>query len=311
MGDQKRKKDYPCLKCNQHVKRNDPAVLCNMCELWVHKDCAKIEDALFDHLVKQQKHEGRVYWACVACNKFASKFYSGLRKIEERVSTVEATLVDHQSAIDAVNEKVKVLEQKCIKANDDIAKVESGVQENASESVFNEMRERETRCCNVIIHGLKEPDLTINDKDTRITEDMQIIQNLCNEIEVVLQAEDDVKFARRLGVKPSNEDDPRPLLMSLKSSDVRNKVLSNAKKLANKSAEWKKVSIAADLTKRQREEEKNMREDAKNRNAKRTTNEEKNWEWKVVGRRGDRRLVKVKLQVDTRGRILRSQANAV
>ena len=309
MGDQKeRKKDYPCLKCNMHVKKNEPAVLCNMCELWVHKVCAKISDDLFDHLVKQQKNEGRVYWACVSCTSFSSKFYSGLRKIEGRVSAVEAKLDEHDSAIDAVNEKVKILEQNCLKANDEIAKVESGVHDKASDVIFTEMRERESRMCNAIVHGLQEPDLQIKDKDIRIANDMKKIQNLFDEMEADIKADDEVKFARRLGERPSSTAEPRPLLIGFKICSTRNDLLKNARKLAdNDVEEWKKVSVVADLTKRQREEENKMRKEAESLNSNRSVDEIKNWEWKVVGRRGDRHLVKMKLQLDTGARKLRSQ----
>ena len=42
-----RKKDFPCLKCDMHVKKNEHAVQCSLCELWVHKTCADISDVLF------------------------------------------------------------------------------------------------------------------------------------------------------------------------------------------------------------------------------------------------------------------------
>ncbi len=69
---------------------------------------------------------------------------------------------------------------------------------------------------------------------------------------------------------------------------------------------WSNVSVISDLTKRQREEEKKMRQEADRLNAERSKEDEKNWLWKVVGRRGERRLVKTK-PVEETGRSTRAR----
>ena len=57
--------------------------------------------------------------------------------------------------------------------------------------------------------------------------------------------------------------------------------------------------MISDLTKRQREEEGKMRQEADRLNGERSEEDAKNWLWKVVGRRGERRLVKMKPQEET------------
>jgi hypothetical protein len=53
------------------------------------------------------------------------------------------------------------------------------------------------------------------------------------------------------------------------------------------------VNISADLTKRQREEEKDMKKEAERRNTQLTeTDKAKNLEWILVGARGEKRLIK-------------------
>ena len=310
MADKKeRKKDYPCLKCDKHVKKNDPAVLCNMCELWIHKECAKLEDALFDHLVKQQKHEGSIYWACVSCSSFSVKFHASLGKIEKRLTTVETTVEKHTTDIASLQDEVKAIDNKYDKSKEDVVKMRSEVQSNAESAIFSEMRDRENRKNNIVVHGLTEPDTKIKDKDTRIAADMKKIQELFSVLEVNIDAEETAKYARRLGERPVGTAGPRPLLIGFKVLDSKQTILDNSRKLAEKSDVWKNVSVISDLTKRQREDEQKLRHEAERLNAERSVDDTKNWEWKVVGRRGERRLVKVKPLVDTgrntRGRQMR------
>jgi hypothetical protein len=68
-------------------------------------------------------------------------------------------------------------------------------------------------------------------------------------------------------------------------------VLKNAKKLDN--TRYKNVNIAPDMTKRQREEEKELKKTAEERNRNLPeTDLAKNLHWTVVGARGERRIEK-------------------
>jgi hypothetical protein len=301
-----RKKDYPCLKCDKHVKKNDSAVLCNMCEMWIHKDCAKLNDALFDHLVKQQKHVGSIYWSCVSCTSFSAKFHASLGRIDNRVKAVETTVEKQSTDIAALQDKVKDMGEKLDNSKETDGKMRAEVQENAEIAVFSEMRDRENRRNNIVVHGLTEPDAKIKDKTNRIAKDMEKIQDLFSKLEVTIEADDVVKYARRLGERPVGDAGPRPLLIGFKSLDSKQTILDNTRKLSEKEDVWSNVSVISDLTKRQREEEKKMRQEADRLNAERSKEDEKNWLWKVVGRRGERRLVKTK-PVEETGRSTRAR----
>jgi hypothetical protein len=71
----------------------------------------------------------------------------------------------------------------------------------------------------------------------------------------------------------------------------RSKLLRNARNL-EKTA-FKNVNVSADLTKKQRDEEKEMWKEAENRNENLSESDRsKNLQWLVVGARGEKRLVK-------------------
>ena len=156
------------------------------------------------------------------------------------------------------------------------------------------------------MHGLVEPDASVKDLNTRITKDKEKIQQLMSQIEVDLQVNDVVKFAKRLGAKSEQADRARPLLLGLKSIDHKERMLDNASKLNDMPEPWKSVSIVQDLTTMQRSEEKKMREEAQRLTDEQSDDDKKNWLFKVVGRRGERRILKVPVLqaqgVERRGR---------
>jgi hypothetical protein len=117
----------------------------------------------------------------------------------------------------------------------------------------------------------------------------------------VTMEEDTVRFCRRVGEK---KEEPRPLVCGFWDEKDRNKVLRNAWKLEG--TDFENVSICPDLTRKQREEEADMRKEADRRNAEELTDEDqaKNLRWAAVGDCGQRFLVKTtarELRIEGRG----------
>ena len=105
------------------------------------------------------------------------------------------------------------------------------------------------------------------------------------------------RFARRLSPVADNDTpSPRPLLIGFKTEDGRDAVLEKSPLLGDKDEPWSSVNVVMDLTKCQRKEEKKLRDTASKKNAELGEDEEGNWRWKVVGRRGERKMVKVLIQ---------------
>ena len=42
--------EYSCKIYSSEVKDTDPAVLCDLCEKWIHTDCASIRETQYGHL---------------------------------------------------------------------------------------------------------------------------------------------------------------------------------------------------------------------------------------------------------------------
>jgi hypothetical protein len=96
---------------------------------------------------------------------------------------------------------------------------------------------------------------------------------------------EDIKFCRRVGPKGER---PRPLIIGFYSHATRNAVLRiNLKDAAPH------LTLGPDLTKKQREEEAEIWKEMEERNNKRTEDEKaKNLHWRVVGQKGERRLIR-------------------
>ena len=90
-------------------------------------------------------------------------------------------------------------------------------------------------------------------------------------------------------------DKVRPLIISFDTPQMRDKVILNAKKLSGKD-KFKKVYLAPDLTKRQREDdaakEAELKAEANAKNEDLSDEEKNSFEYRVVGPRGKRRIGK-------------------
>ena len=97
-----RKKNYPCLRCKVHVKQNEKAVQCSLCDLWVHKDCEGMSDETFNVLDLQNEEMGQCSWHCGSCHSYARKFDKRMKNLEKRVQDIEKDLPDMQSNIETI-----------------------------------------------------------------------------------------------------------------------------------------------------------------------------------------------------------------
>jgi hypothetical protein len=160
------------------------------------------------------------------------------------------------------------------------------------------VNERESCQVNLIVHGLAEPPEDIKDGRERAAADNSKVQELVNLIEAGVQVSESVRYNKRLGAKKEHET--RPLLLGFRKRDDRDKILSNAPKLARVGEPWDKVNVVPDMTKRQRQEDKDVKEEAERRNNDMDEEEAKNWVNKVVGARGQRRVIRVSRKDEVR-----------
>ena len=296
MPQEKRKKNFPCIGCRQHVKIIDKAVQCSLCGLWIHKDCASMEDELFKYLVDEFSLRGSIEWKCDSCKETSKRFHTEVLAVKKSVTTLEKKQTEQNDVIAKMEERIQALED----SSKSQGKKNDILQDSISSSIYTEQKERSSRKDNIIIHSLVEVADDVNGGDERRQADIIKIQELVQQINADVNALDDIRFCARLGEKKKGEGlvGPRPLLVGFTSSEVKEKIMQKAKKLKDLNEPWCKIKIVHDITARQRKEEKELFEEAERKNKAMSGDASANFQWVVVGRRGERSMKRVKKKQD-------------
>jgi hypothetical protein len=278
---QKRQKDYPCLKCDEHCKKGAAAIQCNLCDQWAHPACANISDTLFKELVHQYDNNGGTTWSCKSCRAAAEKLNKKINEIYKKVHHLEERTTANEDDISVLKSGISNLEKK-IQDNKVERKTTMG---EAQGAVFGELRDREERKGNLVIHNIPEHKKDSTAKE-RKEADSLYIKNLLKKMKVDQQVQQDIKFMRRLG---EYSEKPRPLLIGLHKEQSKKEILQKARNL-NKAD---RISIVPDLTARQRKEDEELRKEVERRNNEMSASESLNYHWRLVGIKGERRIAKL------------------
>ncbi|RUS75853.1 hypothetical protein EGW08_016374 [Elysia chlorotica] len=247
-----KKENTACGKCDKEVGRKDPALKCDMCEIWHHTNCEAVPDSFYKAI--QETGQGAsqgLHWYCRKCNKFATRFMAGLNSLSLRQ--------------DALEEKVKGIENQAEATNNSVAEMAKGklpsgmlgtVKEVAKEAQ-EETRNRIWRGRNLLIFGLDEPEH--KDRDMRATEDNRRVKDLLG------FSQDNAlpKEIRRIGNYDAEKC--RPLRVAYATENDRDDTLRNFRK-AKKTEETakdtpkplQKISMRRDMTPTERKEEADL-----------------------------------------------------
>ena len=137
-----------------------------------------------------------------------------------------------------------------------------------------------------IMHRVREPDQVFRTAEERRGQDMEECKKVFTAIG--LELNDDISFCRRIG---EVGDEPRPLVLILRTEEIKRKVLDRAKYLRDST--FQEVGIVPDLTAKQRREEQSMAEEVERKKRVTTTvtgeRKRKQAKAKVVPKKGDTR----------------------
>ncbi len=266
----------PCGRCRKMVVRGDEALMCEICENWFHIKCERVTKPQY----KQQVAKGKsnFHWFCDTCDILQSGVIKQMTLLKAEHSRFKERL-DEIEECKASKEDLKAVEEK--KADkDDMKNLEqrvttlegnqgtSGIQSNHGPStsgtdqakeVIKEIKAQEERKLNVIIFNLAEgPGQDNQDKVKHDKEEVKEIGKICQ----ASIKKDDITMAKRLG-KKTDGSNPRPLLITLSNDEKKKALFMNLKKLQTAPDKYKKISVRHDLTPKQQEDEKALREEAK------------------------------------------------
>ncbi len=283
----------PCLGCGENCTGKQYSVHCTLCKLWCHKECAGLSDQLFKMLELQRKETGQAFWACRSCMNFASSITTKVQEVDKKVEELRGQVKENRDGIERTNDNVKKVEKKVErmerKAEDAERKSENGM--------YEEMRAREAIKRNLIIHGLEEP-------DSRYKTDKEKTEADLAECDKIFRAtggqarKRDIRFCRRIGERGQAK---RPILLGMKTEDIKTDLLDRAPQLQR--TDYKHVTIGPDQTRKQRKAEADLKEQMERKNREELTEEDrsKNLQWMVIGRKGEKRVVKAQAREEQSG----------
>jgi hypothetical protein len=277
-----------CGKCGSKVK--DRGIQCDVCTKWHHVVCSDLPDNLFKAVNKYDK--GGIKWLCKNCDKkvgsLLSSFIGTMEKQEKLEKEVEMLkmefekmslemrkngkeMKDRQETLEAEVEGVKKEVVEVAKDNktkySEIVKhgltVEqvnadrggySGVeniqaQDREFQVRLTEAMERDKRKNNVVIMGINED---LSEDETRDFIDDMLAKLMDNE-------KTKIEVKGRIG---KNRDKCRPVRVEIEDHIYRRNVMKKASTLKT-NAKFEKVYIAPDLTRKQQEEDKILRDNLK------------------------------------------------
>ncbi len=273
----------PCIACQRNCTKAQHSVRCTLCELWCHKTCAGLSDEAFRGLDVQQKETGTAFWACKSCLGYAKKVNQQFKRIDERMDGTDRRVEENKKKIEETN----LLAQNTAEEVKKLAGKMDQLSDKMEETLDTELRERETRRLNLIIHGIHEIGEHIHGNRERMEED----KRTCEDIFKTLGARtgtNNIRFCRRIGERGQT---PRPIVVGLSNEGEKNFILNRAKDLPH--TKYSEATIGPDLTKRQRAGEVKLKEEAARRNLQLSQQDlQNNMKWMVVGRKGEKRLIK-------------------
>ena len=115
-----KKDDNSCGKCSKLVREG---IQCEICEVWWHPACAGIESEICVSLGKNQQ----LHWYCLKCNSSVGKMLLELKKVQDRMDTVEGC--------------VRMMDEKMNKFTADINKKLNTVLAEVNQNMTERMKE--------------------------------------------------------------------------------------------------------------------------------------------------------------------------
>jgi hypothetical protein len=272
---------HPCIRCKKNVGRN--SVRCRTCQLWIHVECGNISKELFSILANPTKYGG-VSWSCDSCQASAARLDERMNALEGRFLEVENRVIRSEGVVQEATRKVDNVEARQTKLEQAMEQEREKMRKERAE----EMRERDIRRKNVVMHRVGEAAAAVETAEARREWDLKSCENIFKALNLDMNRENAVRFCRRVGERG---DTPRPLIVGLKREWQKEDLLDSAKKLRD--TQYSDVAIVPDLTREQRKEEADMTSEVERRNRELSEDDRaKNLEWAVVGARGERRIVK-------------------
>lgn len=166
---------------------------------------------------------------------------------------------------------------------------EDPVQEELNKKT-EEGKDLMSRQKNVIFHRV--PEKRSDKVEERRENDLVFVTDLLDGVFNIKLEENNIEKMFRLGRWSADKD--RPLLVTFKDLELREAVMSNLRKLRNPIDKFRGVGISPDLHPKEREDIRNMIEEAKQLHTDNESEDVGNFRFLVVGKGHRRKVIKIR-----------------
>lgn len=270
-----------CGGCKKVVGEKQRGIECDVCGVWYHVKCGGLTPRDYDFFSGGEE----TWWACGACKRKIKSDDVRMKELEDENNNLRvenSRLVEKIDEIKGMIREMKVEIKREIKEEirsgmkEEITKeiklelqegTQSGVagmEKGSQEKVMSDIRrdvlekmreedEKRRRECNVVIHGITEGN------DREVVRDIFKEKLRVNDVVI----EEIVRLGRGRGERGDGK--PVPLLVKLGTPGQKWAIVGRAKNLRNAGDDYRRVMIVPDLTVKEREEDKRLREELRGR----------------------------------------------
>ena len=232
--------------------------------------------------------------------------------MSSRMKTVEQKVDQCEAKEEQMEDKQELNLAKQDKVNSVFEERLKKLELNSGSGVIREIDDRMDKLNNLVMHRV--PESTSEDPMERSAHDSAIIKVLMEKYLGIKDIDTDnkLRFIRRLGGRGEKEE-ARPILLGLKFTADLELVLDRSWMLSQcNNTTAQAVNIVRDLTVKQRQREFDMVNEACRKNLDRSGEDvNQNLVYKVVGRKGEKREIKVSLrqgeELDGEGKVIRRE----
>ena len=325
-----------CCNCGTVISDDTKALQCDRCnEVWKCCDCLNFTGDVYDHLVADSQSALRWFCdICdkevmgtnpthpTQQNEKLDNLISLIERLMEKYETIETKLdgkcnVDEAQRlsmrIDRIEEKLtscdRELEQRFLtienqlQVNTDTCAAwkasgltdEEIVKHAVQDEINNkkaEEKDLENRKCNIIIY--RAPEKKNENLSERKESDAVFVKDLLDCVFDMKLEEGDIDRIYRLG--RWSEDKTRPLLVAFQNCDKKEQIMSNLRNLKNTVEKFRGIGISPDLHPKERDEIKQLIQEAKQAHEELGTDSTENYRFLVVGQGQRKRVLKIKRQ---------------
>lgn len=253
-----------------------------------------LDPAMVKWFDDQHKATGYHNWTCHNCMVAYHKMNVRICRMEKRIDSMDQKISENTATNLATSDKVDKVDKEVTVIKETIRSTKKDAVNEATKAWSAELREREGRKTTILVFGLQEPSLDITSGVERRDEDKREARAMFSDMCAVVE-DTDIKFEARMGpLTPEVADNPRPLKISFRTTEVREQVFNKARNLPK--TRFKMISIVPDTTKMQRDEDKELMDEADRLNNERSEEEALNWVYRCTGKKGERLICKLKIR---------------